>query len=50
MQRLSMKLILIGLLNLVTAGCETSKTGQGIADSCYQPLYWPSKACPPGKK
>jgi hypothetical protein len=31
-------------------GCQTTEKRKGIADSCYQPLYWPSEACPPGKK
>lgn len=31
-------------------GCQSTDKRKGIADSCYQPLYWPSEACPPGKK
>jgi hypothetical protein len=31
-------------------GCQTTEKRKGIADSCYQPLYWPSEACPPGKR
>lgn len=34
----------------LTQGCQSTDKRKGIADSCYQPLYWPSEACPPGKK
>jgi hypothetical protein len=43
--------LIISLAGLgAIAGCQSTDKRKGIADSCYQPLYWPSEACPREKK
>jgi hypothetical protein len=48
--RFSWRLVLCIVFICPSVGCQTTEKRKGIADSCYQPLYWPSEACPPGKK